>query len=73
MATKMATKMADDSYRPSALEFYSGIGGMHFALRNIFGERLKVLASFDINTTVNAIYKHNFPNVSTLIYQLYVN
>ena len=67
MATKMATKMADDSYRPrpSALEFYSGIGGMHFALRNMFGERLKVLASFDINTTVNTIYEHNFPNVST--------
>ncbi|GES79611.1 tRNA (cytosine(38)-C(5))-methyltransferase isoform X1 [Rhizophagus clarus] len=41
------------------LEFFSGIGGLHYAfiLSEIKGE---VVASFDINTVANSVYKHNF-------------
>uniref|UniRef100_A0A914VS76 tRNA (cytosine(38)-C(5))-methyltransferase n=1 Tax=Plectus sambesii TaxID=2011161 RepID=A0A914VS76_9BILA len=46
----------------SVLEFYAGIGGMHFALRAC-GVPFKVVGAFDINTTTNQIYAHNFPNV----------
>ncbi|RIB25652.1 C-5 cytosine methyltransferase [Gigaspora rosea] len=41
------------------LEFYSGIGGMHYAFKasSSIG---KVVGAFDINTTANTIYKYNF-------------
>ncbi|CAB4405180.1 unnamed protein product [Rhizophagus irregularis] len=41
------------------LEFFSGIGGLHYAfiLSETEGE---VLASFDINLVANSVYKHNF-------------
>ncbi|XP_072910688.1 tRNA (cytosine(38)-C(5))-methyltransferase isoform X1 [Hemitrygon akajei] len=47
------------------LELYSGIGGMHYALKEscISAE---VVAAVDINTVANEVYKHNFPN--TCIY-----
>ena len=48
----------------AALEFYSGTGGMHCALKEAIGDRLNVVAAYDINTTVNSIYSHNFPQVS---------
>lgn len=48
------------------LEFYSGIGGMHYALK-ASGVAFEVLGAFDINTNANDVYKHNFPNVK--IYQ----
>ncbi|GCB72556.1 tRNA (cytosine(38)-C(5))-methyltransferase isoform X2 [Scyliorhinus torazame] len=43
------------------LELYSGIGGMHYALKEscIAAE---VVAAVDINTVANEVYKHNFPN-----------
>ncbi|CAH1390917.1 unnamed protein product [Nezara viridula] len=43
------------------LELYSGIGGMHFALKEskISGE---IIAAADINTVANSVYKYNFPN-----------
>ncbi|KAK0055200.1 tRNA (cytosine(38)-C(5))-methyltransferase [Biomphalaria pfeifferi] len=41
------------------LELYSGIGGMHFALKESHLEYEIVLA-IDINTTANKVYKHNF-------------
>uniref|UniRef100_UPI00398E3AD7 tRNA (cytosine(38)-C(5))-methyltransferase isoform X1 n=2 Tax=Pristiophorus japonicus TaxID=55135 RepID=UPI00398E3AD7 len=43
------------------LELYSGIGGMHYALKEscIAAE---VVAAVDINTVANDVYKHNFPN-----------
>ncbi|KAJ1765224.1 hypothetical protein IW140_006465 [Coemansia sp. RSA 1813] len=46
-------------------EFYSGIGGMHFALREA---RLDshVVRAFDINTVANSVYKHNFPAVPVM-------
>ncbi|XP_013879234.1 tRNA (cytosine(38)-C(5))-methyltransferase [Austrofundulus limnaeus] len=43
------------------LELYSGIGGMHFALKES-GTPAQVVAAIDINTTANQIYKHNFPD-----------
>ncbi|CAK6977225.1 tRNA (cytosine(38)-C(5))-methyltransferase isoform X2 [Scomber scombrus] len=42
------------------LELYSGIGGMHFALKES-GIPAQVVAAVDINTTANQIYRHNFP------------
>ncbi|CAG8634242.1 14519_t:CDS:2, partial [Funneliformis mosseae] len=41
------------------LEFFSGIGGLHYAfiLSETKGE---VVASFDINIIANSVYKHNF-------------
>ena len=47
----------------SVLEFYSGTGGMHYALMEAVGDRVNVVAAFDINTSVNSIYRHNFPKV----------
>ncbi|XP_029003145.1 tRNA (cytosine(38)-C(5))-methyltransferase [Betta splendens] len=42
------------------LELYSGIGGMHYALK-ASGVPAQVVAAIDINTTANQTYKHNFP------------
>lgn len=46
-------------------EFYSGIGGMHYALQkaNIDSQ---VVRAFDINTVANEVYKHNFPDVPVM-------
>ncbi|XP_025954451.2 tRNA (cytosine(38)-C(5))-methyltransferase isoform X3 [Dromaius novaehollandiae] len=43
------------------LELYSGIGGMHQALKDscISAE---VVAAVDVNTLANEVYKHNFPS-----------
>ncbi|CAJ0604069.1 unnamed protein product [Cylicocyclus nassatus] len=48
-----------------AVEFYSGIGGMHYALREAFADSC-VLAACDINTTANEIYAYNFPETRLL-------
>ncbi|KAF9984079.1 tRNA (cytosine-5-)-methyltransferase [Mortierella antarctica] len=40
------------------LEFYSGIGGMHYAF-NESGHQGDILQAFDINTTANEVYAHN--------------
>ncbi|XP_075903610.1 tRNA (cytosine(38)-C(5))-methyltransferase [Nelusetta ayraudi] len=45
------------------LELYSGIGGMHCALKES-GIPFEVVAAIDINTTANEIYKHNFPKTT---------
>ncbi|XP_066594735.1 tRNA (cytosine(38)-C(5))-methyltransferase [Prorops nasuta] len=44
------------------LELYSGIGGMHFALRE---SRVKgnICTAIDINTVAGEVYKYNFPDV----------
>ncbi|KAF8376475.1 hypothetical protein PRIPAC_82904 [Pristionchus pacificus] len=57
------------------LEFYCGIGGIHFALKShkvylyqfmnlLTGTSIPfhIAAAFDINTTTNVIYRHNFPS-----------
>ncbi|XP_004860027.1 tRNA (cytosine(38)-C(5))-methyltransferase isoform X1 [Heterocephalus glaber] len=47
------------------LELYSGIGGMHHALResSVPGQ---VVAAIDVNTVANEVYKHNFPHTQLL-------
>ncbi|KAK1795101.1 hypothetical protein P4O66_010285 [Electrophorus voltai] len=47
------------------LELYSGIGGMHYALKASLVPA-EVVAAVDVNTTANEIYKHNFPNTLLL-------
>ena len=42
------------------LEFYSGIGGMHYALMSS-EIKASVVAAFDINTCANNVYRSNFP------------
>ncbi|KAJ2727118.1 hypothetical protein GGI07_000002 [Coemansia sp. Benny D115] len=46
-------------------EFYSGIGGMHFALKAANIES-QVTRAFDINTVANEVYRHNFPGVPVM-------
>ncbi|KAJ1678907.1 hypothetical protein EV182_003110 [Spiromyces aspiralis] len=46
-------------------EFYSGIGGMHFALKSALGEG-QVVCAFDINDLANRVYRHNFPSVKVM-------
>lgn len=48
-----------DIVKLRVLELYSGIGGMHCALQES-GIPYEVVASIDINTTANKIYRHNF-------------
>ncbi|XP_077410048.1 tRNA (cytosine(38)-C(5))-methyltransferase isoform X2 [Vanacampus margaritifer] len=43
------------------LELYSGIGGMHYALKQS-GISAQLVAAIDINTTANQVYRHNFPD-----------
>uniref|UniRef100_A0A8C3QJP1 tRNA (cytosine(38)-C(5))-methyltransferase n=1 Tax=Cyanoderma ruficeps TaxID=181631 RepID=A0A8C3QJP1_9PASS len=43
------------------LELYSGIGGMHQALRESC-TCAEVVAAVDVNTLANDVYKHNFPS-----------
>ncbi|CAI5655617.1 unnamed protein product [Oreochromis niloticus] len=45
------------------LELYSGIGGMHYALKES-GIPAQVVTAIDINTTANQVYKHNFPDTA---------
>jgi len=47
------------------LEFYSGVGGMHFALERCAGElggklNYEVRMAFEINTNANTVYRANF-------------
>ncbi|KAJ3253316.1 C-5 cytosine-specific DNA methylase [Boothiomyces macroporosus] len=46
----------------TVLDFYSGIGGFHFALQQL-GIEYKVLQAFDMNLNANHVYKLNFPQV----------
>ncbi|CAG8584319.1 13461_t:CDS:10 [Acaulospora morrowiae] len=41
------------------LEFFSGIGGLHYAFNQAYPNG-KVVASFDINLVANSVYRHNF-------------
>ncbi|XP_004691166.1 PREDICTED: tRNA (cytosine(38)-C(5))-methyltransferase [Condylura cristata] len=47
------------------LELYSGIGGMHQALRES-GLPAHVVAAIDVNTVANEVYKYNFPHTQLL-------
>uniref|UniRef100_A0A8C2RWK5 tRNA aspartic acid methyltransferase 1 n=1 Tax=Capra hircus TaxID=9925 RepID=A0A8C2RWK5_CAPHI len=48
-----------------ALELYSGIGGMHQALRESCIPA-QVVAAVDVNTVANEVYKYNFPHTQLL-------
>jgi len=55
---------ADESYR--VLELFSGIGGMHHAtqlLQSLSPVEFEIVCAVDVNTTANAIYRHNWPGV----------
>jgi tRNA (cytosine38-C5)-methyltransferase len=52
--------------RIRCLEFFSGIGGMHFALKAAsLSSKIdfQVVEAFDINTNANQTYTHNFPSI----------
>ncbi|CAD6197874.1 unnamed protein product [Caenorhabditis auriculariae] len=51
--------------RLTCIEFYCGIGGMHYALKEIQPES-EVRAAVDINPSALTIYAHNFPTTSIL-------
>lgn len=45
-------------------EFFSGIGGLHYALKESVGsEHFDMVAAFDINQIANRVYKYNHPDV----------
>ena len=46
------------------LELFSGIGGMHFALREAGVTNAKIAAAMDISDVANKVYKHNFPETN---------
>uniref|UniRef100_A0A8D2DK64 tRNA (cytosine(38)-C(5))-methyltransferase n=1 Tax=Sciurus vulgaris TaxID=55149 RepID=A0A8D2DK64_SCIVU len=48
------------------LELYSGIGGMHHALRGKICIPAQVVAAVDVNTVANEVYKYNFPHTQLL-------
>ncbi|RUS20001.1 hypothetical protein BC937DRAFT_86585 [Endogone sp. FLAS-F59071] len=55
--------MASSDNKPiRALEFFSGIGGLHYGF-NLSGVPGEVVASFDVNTVGNDVYMHNFKKV----------
>ncbi|XP_062504911.1 tRNA (cytosine(38)-C(5))-methyltransferase-like isoform X2 [Corticium candelabrum] len=47
------------------LELYSGVGGMHWAMKGC-GVSFNVVGAIDINTTANHVYRHNFLETSIL-------
>ena len=52
-----------------ALEFYSGIGGLHYSLSEARGDSAEVLAAFDVNPLANKVYERNHgirPNASDI-------
>ncbi|KAB1216061.1 DNA (cytosine-5)-methyltransferase [Morella rubra] len=55
--TDGSQKQEDEAWR--VLEFYSGIGGMRYSLREA-GIKAEVVEAFDINDRANDVYEHNF-------------
>ncbi|XP_025252575.1 tRNA (cytosine(38)-C(5))-methyltransferase isoform X5 [Theropithecus gelada] len=47
------------------LELYSGVGGMHHAMRESCIPA-QVVAAIDVNTVANEVYKYNFPHTQLL-------
>ena len=59
-ATATATTAATtSSSSPRALEFYCGVGGLHYSLLRA-RPSAAVVAAFDINPNSNDVYEHNF-------------
>ncbi|XP_018335247.1 tRNA (cytosine-5-)-methyltransferase isoform X2 [Agrilus planipennis] len=53
----------------NVLELYSGIGGLHLALKKS-GIKGDVVCSIEINPSANKVYGYNFPNTFLLNYNL---
>lgn len=49
------------------LEIYSGIGGMHYALKLSGQDKAHVVGAIDINPQANLVYQHNFKDKAKLI------
>ncbi|XP_059477411.1 tRNA (cytosine(38)-C(5))-methyltransferase [Neocloeon triangulifer] len=49
----------------NVLELFSGIGGMHLALKEL-GINYKIVAAMEINDMANRIYRHNFPSTNLM-------
>ena len=47
------------------MEFYAGVGGMHYALLAA-GTNFEIVTSIDINTNTNCVYGYNFPSTPHL-------
>ena len=47
------------------MEFYAGVGGMHYALLAA-GANFEIVTSIDINTNTNCVYGQNFPSTPHL-------
>ncbi|KAH9397208.1 tRNA (cytosine-5-)-methyltransferase [Tyrophagus putrescentiae] len=56
------TESTQQQQRFNILELYSGIGGFHYALKDLL-EMMQItdyqITAADINTTANAVYRHN--------------
>ena len=64
-ATSSSTSTLNEIHLDSpdyVVEFYSGIGGMHYGLQ-LAHSACRVSVSMDINTLANAVYTHNFPDM----------
>ena len=51
----------------NVIEFFSGIGGMHYALKSFMKVhqphlKYQIIKAFDFSTTANEVYHHNHPN-----------
>jgi len=44
------------------IELFSGIGGMHFALKECGLDNFEVVLAVDVNTVANTVYRHFFPS-----------
>ena len=53
----------------NVIELYSGIGGMHYALK-ASGINGKIVAAVDINPNANFTYSFNFANSKVLNFNL---
>jgi tRNA (cytosine38-C5)-methyltransferase len=42
------------------IEFFSGIGGWHFAFEKVMPDKYEIIDAFDINNIANDVYKCNF-------------
>ena len=57
-----------DAPAHTVLEFFAGIGGLHYALRRS-GAPHRVLCAYDVDDSAVRTYRHNFEPRSTPCYQ----
>jgi site-specific DNA-cytosine methylase len=54
-----AAETPSSSHSPKVLEFYCGVGGLHYSLLRA-RPAATVVGAFDINPNSNDVYEHNF-------------